>query len=157
MHFIVTQLGLVFGAPGGHLDRASVSAPRACGSRGLGRLRGGGTGAAWNLTPSALPPAPGCPARSLDKEKDPLLRNRFGILSVWLPKNTGLAIGQDRQWEGARCERLLPGRGGGEGAATGAGKPGRLGHRSAASAGLGSLVVSTSCSGFYSLGFVWKC
>lgn len=50
-----------------------------------------------------------------------------------------------------------PAEAGERGAVTGTGRPGPLGHRSAASAGLGSLVVSTSCSGFYSLGFVWKC
>lgn len=64
MHFIVTQLGLVFGAPGGHLDRASVSAPCACGSRGLGRRRG-----PLEPHPLSLPPAPGCPARSLDRKR----------------------------------------------------------------------------------------
>jgi len=36
---------------------------------------GSGTGAAQSVTRSALPPAPGCPAQSLDRKKTLLLRN----------------------------------------------------------------------------------
>lgn len=112
---------------------------------------GEGDGGSLKLHPLPLPLAAGRPAQSLDRKR---------TLSFWLLTNTGLTIGQDHHWKRARCDGLLPGRSGsrvgGEGAATGAGRPSRLGYRSAASAGLGSLVISTSRSGLYSLGFVWN-
>lgn len=100
MHFIATPLGPVSERPGGHLERASISAPRACGSRSLGYLRGG-DGSSLKLHP--LRPAAGSqlPSSIFGQEKDPLLRNCFRILSFWLLKNTGLAIGQDHHWKRA--------------------------------------------------------
>jgi len=110
----------------------SVPAPCACGSRSLGYLRGAG-----REQPKASP-APPCrqlPAAQLNlwTGKRPFSsETASGPISFWLPNNTGLAIGRDDHWKRAPCgltapRRLRKRRRGGEGAATGGCKAGRLG------------------------------
>lgn len=158
MHFTVTQLGLVSERPmvtctgRAFLPHVPVGA-KAWVTSG----EGGGT----SLKLCLLHPATSSqlPSSIFGQEKDPLFRNCFRILSFWLLKNISLAIGQDHHWKRALCDQLLPAlwqQQWRRGAVTGAARPGRLGYHSAASAGQGYLVTSTSHLGLYSLDFIWN-
>lgn len=158
MHFTVTQLGLVSECPGVTCT-GQAFLPREPARAKAWVTSGEGDGSSLKLC--LLHPATSSqlPSSIFGQGKDPLFRNCFRILSFWLLKNVSLAIGQDHHWKHALCDQLLLAlwqQWWGRGAVTGAGRPGCLGYHSAASAGKGYLITSTSHSGLYSLDFIWN-
>lgn len=141
------------------MHRASVPIPCARGSQRLGHLRGGG----WEqLETLPSPPCHQLPAAQLN-----LWTGKGSSLQKLLQDPLLLASEKHQSCHWSRpslepCDQLLlalwqqPWE---KGAVTGAGGPGHLRYHSAASAGQGYLVTSTSSSGLYSLDFIWtrKC
>lgn len=158
MHFTVTQVGLVSERPEVICTGWTFPPCVPAGAEAWVTSEEG-DGSSLKLFP--LHPATGSqlPSSIFGEEKDPIFRNCFRILSFWLLKHISLAIGQDHHWSHALCDQLLPAlwwQRWGRGAVTGAGGLGRLGYHSAASAGQGYLVTSTSSSVLYSLDFIWN-
>lgn len=156
MHFTVTQLGLVSESPGVTCTGRVFPSPVPVGAKDWVTSREG-DGSSWKLCPLHPATSSQLPSSIFGQEKDPLFRNCFRTLSFWLLKNISLAIGQDRHWNrvtGCSWQERWE-----KGAVTGTGGPGLLRNHSAASAGQGYLVTSTSSSGLYSLDFIWtrKC
>lgn len=158
MHFTVTQLGLVSECPG-VTCKGRAFPPRVPEGAEAWVTSGEGDGSSLKLCPLHPATSSQLPSSIFGQEKDPLFTNCFRVLSFWLLKNINLAIGQDHHWKRAPCDKLflaLWQQWWGRGAVTGAGRPDRLGYHSAASAGQGDLVTSTSHSGLYSLDFIWN-
>lgn len=160
MHFICNTTGAGFlSARGGVTWTGRVfSVPCACGSLSLGYLQGRG-----RVQPETSPP-PTChrlPAAHLNlwtgKRPSPQKLLQDPLLSASEKTSVSSSV---KTMTGnvlcvTYCSPAAPkAESGGEGAVTGLGRLGRLGYRSAASAGRGSLVRSTSCSGLNSLGFI---
>lgn len=117
-----------------------------------------GPGAAW--TRAEVTASPQLPSSIFGLRKRPsLLTNFLGILSFGFWKTP---VSQASQTAAGKLPRVpaaprqLWRRARGEGAVEGAPRPPCLGQGPAVGARLGSLAVNTSCSGLYSLGFVWS-
>lgn len=117
-----------------------------------------GPGAAW--TRAEVTAGPLLPSSIFGLRKRPsLLTNCLGILSFGFWKTPVSQASQTATGKLPRvpaAPRQLWRRAWGEGAVEGAPRPPCLGQGPGVGARLGSLTVNTSCSGLYSLGFVWS-
>lgn len=159
MHFTVTQLGLVSECPGVTCTGRAFPSPVPVGAKDW-VTSGEGYGSSRKLFP--LHPATSLPAAQLN-----LWTGKGSSLQKLLQDPLLLASEKHQSCHWSRpslepCDQLLLAlwqQRWDKGAETGAGGPGRLRYHSAASAGQGYVVTSTSSSGLYSLDFIWtrKC